>query len=118
MLEIVQFILCVLRMVRQSLTARALLFLTLVRLEAGELWYLEMISQERYWRGASSGSTRQICHSYCTERGFLRRYDSLWVVVRFQAIASGVSVISCPCLQRDRKKGAFISTFSHFPFMT
>lgn len=38
MLEIVQFMLCVLRMVRQSLTAHALLFLTLVRLEAGELW--------------------------------------------------------------------------------
>lgn len=44
MLEIVQFMLCVLCMVRRSLTAHALLFLTLVRLEAGELWDPEMIS--------------------------------------------------------------------------
>lgn len=44
MLEIVQFMLCMLWMVRQSPTAHALLFVTLVRLEAGELWAPEMIA--------------------------------------------------------------------------
>lgn len=59
MLEIVEFMLCVLWMVKQSLSAHSLLFLILVRSEAGELWDPERISPREVLERSNSGSTSE-----------------------------------------------------------